>query len=54
MDAENKKEQTGTPLDWVGTLEGGFGGWVGIRGVHPKKYTCLPKWSVCLNATSSQ
>jgi len=28
MDAEFKKEQTGTLFVWVGTLEGGFGGWV--------------------------
>jgi len=36
MDAYLKKEQIGTLFVWVGALEG----WV--RGVHPKKYTCLP------------
>jgi hypothetical protein len=37
MDAYLKKEQIGTLFVRVGAPEGGF------RGVHPKKYTCLPK-----------
>jgi hypothetical protein len=43
MDAEIKKEQTGTLFVWVGALEGGFGGWVVPQGCSPPMYTCLPK-----------
>ena len=43
MDAGFQKEQNGTLICLVGALEGGFGGWVSLRGVHPKKKTCRPK-----------
>jgi hypothetical protein len=41
MDAEFKKEQIGTLFVWVEALEGGFGGGWSLRGVHPKKWTCI-------------
>jgi len=43
MDAYLKEEQIGTLFVLVGSPEGGFWGGGGGRGVHPKKYTCLPK-----------
>jgi len=48
MDADFKKEQIGTMFYLVGALEGGFGGGWSLRGVHPKKYTCLAKNSLLL------
>ena len=42
MGAEFKMEQNGTLFCLVGALEGGFGGGWSLRGVHPKKYMCLP------------
>jgi hypothetical protein len=42
MDADFKKEQFGTLFVWVGAWKGGLGGGWSFRGVHPKKYTCLP------------
>ena len=42
MDAEIKKEQTGTLFVWVGALEGGLGGRWSLRGAHLKNDTCLP------------
>jgi hypothetical protein len=36
-DVESKKEQIGTLFDWVGALEGGFGGWVVPQGCPPQK-----------------
>jgi len=43
MDAEFKENQIGTRVVWVGALEGGLGAGWSLRGVHPKKYTCLSK-----------
>jgi hypothetical protein len=44
MDVEFKKEQNGTLFfRHVGALEGKFWGGRSLRGVHPKKYTCLQK-----------
>jgi len=40
---EYKKEQIGTLFVWVGALGGVLGGGWSLRGVHPKKWTCLPR-----------
>ena len=37
MDAEFKKEQIGTLFGLMGTLGGGFGGWVVPQGCPPQK-----------------
>ena len=42
MDSYLNKEQIGTLFVLVGAPEGGFRGGGGGRGVHPKKFTCLP------------
>jgi len=39
MDTYLKKEQIGTLFVWVGAPEGGFGGWVVVRGAQFKDHT---------------
>ena len=51
---QNSKRSRMVPFSvWWGNWKGGFGGVWSLRGVHPKKYTCLPKKKLLLKCIFS-